>query len=229
MIVMGLAASGCTGFDLLNAPISSLGYTRTTDIAYGTKPRQSLDVYRPRDAKPNARVIVFFYGGEWSAGKKANYRFAADALTSKGFVVVLPDYRLYPQVTFPAFVEDGARAIRWTHDNIARFGGDPTHIYLMGHSAGAQIAALLTLDRHYLQEVGLDTHVIRATAAMSGPYFFLPSPDDRPIFKMGPKDVTPDPRIEPIYYARKDAPPMLLLHGAQDKLVDVKEAEQLRA
>ncbi|HZK82849.1 MAG TPA: alpha/beta hydrolase, partial [Humisphaera sp.] len=173
--IIGLCSTGCTGFDLLNAPVCGCGYLRTANIAYGDQPRQSLDVYRPRGAAANGRVVVFFYGGEWSAGKKADYRFAADALVSKGFVVVLPDYRLHPQVTFPAFVEDGAKAVRWTHDNISRFGGDPTHIYLMGHSAGAQIAALLTLDRHYLADVGLDTSVIRGTAGLSGPYYFFPS------------------------------------------------------
>ena len=133
--LLSLSNMGCTGFDLLNAPISSCGYTRTANIPYGSISRQKLDVYRPRSGA-DGRVVIFFYGGEWNAGQKADYRFAAEALTSKGFIAVLPDYRLYPQVTFPRFVEDGALAVRWTRDHISQFGGNPNHIYLMGHSAG---------------------------------------------------------------------------------------------
>ena len=140
LLVCGFALpglTGCRGFDLLNAPISSAGYHRDVDIPYGPFPRQKLDVYQPCHAKPDARVVIFIYGGEWQVGQKGDYRFAAEALTSRGFIAVVPDYRLYPNVTFPAFVDDAAKAVRWTHDNIARFGGDPSHLYLMGHSAGA--------------------------------------------------------------------------------------------
>jgi len=95
-------------------------------------------------------VVIFFYGGEWQAGEKGDYRFAAEALTSEGFIAVLPDYRIYPEVTFPAFVQDGARAVRWVHDNIAAFGGDPGRIYLMGHSGG----------RAHCRDVGRSTRTI---------------------------------------------------------------------
>src|SRR6185437_12593688 len=104
-------------------------YTRTTDLAYGQVVRQKLDVYRPRalsvDEKRGVPVVVFFYGGDWQAGQKGDYRFVAEALASRGLMAVLPDYRLYPQVTFPKFVEDGAMAVRWVHDHIGRYGGDP--------------------------------------------------------------------------------------------------------
>src|SRR4051812_9939383 len=180
--------TGCTKFEILNATVPSLGYQRTIDQAYGPVPRQKLDVYQPRDAKQDASVVVFFYGGAWQSGEKADYRFVAEALTSQGFIAVIPDYRLYPDVQFPSFIEDGALAIRWVHENAQRFGGDPQHIFLMGHSAGAHIAAMLNLDGRYLQNVGLDQNVIAGTAALSGPYDFIPRPSDLAVFAMRPGD-----------------------------------------
>jgi acetyl esterase/lipase len=221
---MAFGAAGCTGFDVVNALVPSCGYTRTNNVEYGPLPRQKLDVYRPRNAGRNGRVVIFFYGGEWEAGQKADYRFAAEALTSEGFIAVLPDYRLYPSVTFPAFVQDGALAFRWVYDHIADFGGDPSHIYLMGHSAGAHIVGLLTLDGHYLKDVGLDRSDIHASVGMSGPYWFNPSPEDRGIFNMKAADTTPDPAMEPLNFADGSAPPMLLLQGMDDTLVDPENA-----
>jgi acetyl esterase/lipase len=226
-LIAVLPCAGCTAFDVLNAPVPSCGYVRTSNIPYGTLPRQKLDVYRPRGARPGASVVIFLYGGEWQAGQKGDYRFAGEALTSEGFIAVLPDYRIYPPATFPAFVQDGALAIRWVHDNIARFGGDPTHVYLMGHSAGAHIAALLTLDAHYLKDVGLDRSVIRATAGLSGPYDFKPYAEDRLIFHMEPGDAAPDPKIEPVNFVDGHAPPMLLVMGMKDDVVDPRNAFEL--
>ncbi len=225
----GLFSTGCTGFDVLNAPISAAGYCLHADLPYGPIARQKLDVYVPRHAVPDARVVIFFYGGEWQAGQKRDYRFAGEALTSRGFIAVLPDYRLYPQTSFPGFVEDAASAVRWVHDNISRFGGDPSHIYLMGHSAGAHIVALLTLDPRYLREVGLSRHLIRATAALSGPYDFQPFRDDFPVFNMKPEDRAPPPDIEPINFVDGQASPMLLLQGGKDTLVDPRNATELQA
>src|SRR5688572_21911515 len=98
-----LALGGCTRFEALDATVPSCGYRRVTGLAYGDLPRQKLDVYRPRAAKSPRGVVVFIYGGSWQSGRRADYRFAAEALTSRGFVAVVPDYRLYPTVTFPAF------------------------------------------------------------------------------------------------------------------------------
>jgi acetyl esterase/lipase len=228
LLLVSLSFTGCTGFDLLNAPISSIGYTFTTNIPYGPDPRQKLDVYRPRDAMPNSRVVIFFYGGEWDHGQKGDYRFAAEAITGQGFIAVIPDYRLHPQVTFPAFVQDGASAVRWVNDHVAEFGGDPRHVYLMGHSAGAHIAALLTLDGHYLKDVGLDPSAIRATAGLSGPYDFQPYGDDRLTFNMTPGQEKPDPDIEPVTFASGHSPPMLLIQGGKDELVSPDNARELQ-
>jgi len=229
LLVCVTLSGGCTKFDLLNTTIPSCGYHRFADLAYGPQPRQKLDVYRPRQAAPGAGVVIFFYGGDWQNGGKSDYRFVAEALTSRGYLAVLPDYRLYPAVRFPAFVEDGSLAVRWVHDNISRFGGDPRHVYLMGHSAGAHIAALLTLDAHYLRAIGLDRSAVRATAALSGPYDFVPLAEDLAVFGMPPGDSTPDPAIEPIHFADGRAPPMLLLHGSADQTVSVDNPIKLAA
>src|SRR4051794_11872106 len=144
-VLLALSLTGCTKFDALNATIPHFGYARTADIAYGNAPRQRLDVYRPCSVDqdfPSAPVVIFFYGGYWQGGSKSEYFFAAQGLVSKGFVTVMPDSRISPDVVFPAFVEDGATAVRWVHDHIAQFGGDPNRVYLMGHSAGAHIAAM---------------------------------------------------------------------------------------
>ncbi len=228
VIILLSMLAGCSGPDVLNALVPNCGYQRTTDLAYGHQLRQKLDVYRPTKSA-GAPVVIFFYGGHWQNGEKADYRFVAQALTSRGFVCVLPDYRFYPQITFPAFVQDGAAAVRWVHENISRFGGDQQKIYLMGHSAGAYIAVLLTLDGHYLKDVGLDRNAIRATAGLSGPYDFVPLLEDKAVFGMGPTDSTPDPRIEPIHFVDGHAPPILLLHGLKDKTVDSGNSARLEA
>lgn len=219
--------AGCSRFDLLNAAVPRCGYVKTSDVAYGPRPRQTLDIYRPKGTDQPAGVVVFFYGGSWQMGSKADYRFVAQALASRGFIAVLPDYRLYPNVTFPAFVEDAARAVRWVYDHAEAIGGDRRHLYLMGHSAGAHIAALLTLDERYLRAVGLEQDVIRATAALSGPYDFIPTPDNRDVFRMVAGQKKPPVASQPIRFADGNDPPLLLIHGAEDETVRPGNARRL--
>jgi acetyl esterase/lipase len=208
---------GCAPVDILNATIPTRELTIARDIPYGDDPRQKLDVYTAKGAAPNAPVIVFFYGGTWETGSKGDYLFVAQALAAKGAVVVVPDYRLYPQVTFPAFLEDGAAATAWTFKNIAARGGDPNAVFLAGHSAGAYIAIMLALDPEYLSRDGISTSRLAGAIGISGPYDFLPitRPDVKAIF-----EVVPDLAItQPIHYARANAPPLLLLQGEADKTV----------
>ncbi len=229
MAMVAFSLAGCTRLQLLNATVSHRGYVRFTDIPYGADPRQKLDVYVPKKTGPPAKVVIFFYGGSWRGGNKAEYRFVAQALTSRGFIVVLPDYRIFPQVVFPAFVEDGASAVAWARNHISTYGGDTNQLYLMGHSAGSHIAALLTLDAHYLRAVGLDRKVIRATATLSGPYDFTPNPWDRPVFGMAANQTAINPNIEPITFADGKEPPMLLVQGLRDKIVAPSNAANLAA
>ncbi len=145
----------CSPTPALNALAPHDGLTLTGDIAYADGPRHTLDVYAPRPAATPAPVLVFFYGGGWSSGAKAMYRFIGAAMAARGMLVVIPDYRLHPEVSFPAFMDDMVAAVAWAHANAAKFGGDPHRLFLMGHSAGGQIAALLALDAGYLRSAAL--------------------------------------------------------------------------
>ncbi|MFM9853017.1 MAG: alpha/beta hydrolase [Sphingomonadaceae bacterium] len=182
-----------------------------------------LDVWASTQATSKPRpVLIFFYGGGWAHGERAHYGFAAKAFAAQGFVVVVPDYRKVPTVRFPAFNQDGAAAIKWTRDNIAKFGGDPGRLALSGHSAGAYIAMILTLDRHYLTDIGVDPKIVRATVGLSGPYDFLPLDSRRSIdaMKAWPKPI----ETQPIAFATKDAPPIMVVTGTADDTVKPRNA-----
>ena len=201
----------------------------TASIAYADGARHTLDVCRPKSATA-APVIVFFYGGGWRSGSKRTYRYVAKALARRGYVAVLPDYRIYPQARYPDFLDDGAQAVRWVKDNAKRFGGDPQNIFLMGHSAGAHIAAMLAIDATWLQKVGLAPgRDIAGLIGISGPYDFLPLKDET--FKIifgGDR-----PETQPISHVTPGAPPALLLTGDKDDVVgagnSIRFAERLRA
>lgn len=203
------------------------GVVRRVDgAAYGPDPRQKLDVYAPEHAPGPLPVIVFVYGGGWNSGDRGGYAFAARALAARGFVVVVPDYRLVPAVRFPAFVDDAAAAIRWTVDHVAASGGDPTRIAVAGHSAGAHIALLVTLDRHYLAAAGAPG-AIKAAVGLAGPYDFLPFDAQSAIDAFG---AAPDKlATQPIHFVRADAPPVLLLTGEADDVVRPRNTAALAA
>jgi acetyl esterase/lipase len=222
----------CSPTAVLNALAPRDGVTPTRNIAYADGPRHRLDIYAPLPAVTPAPVIVFFYGGGWASGSKAMYRFVGAGLAARGVLVVIPDYRLYPEVRFPAFMDDAATAVAWTRANASRFGGDPRRLFLMGHSAGAQIATLLALDAGYLRSVHLSPRRdVCGVIGLAGPYDFLPlrSATLRDVF--GPE--AERPRSQPINYVSAQAPPMLLLAGRNDITVDpgntLRLAGRLRA
>jgi acetyl esterase/lipase len=220
-----LMLSGCSPLSALNAIIPDEGYTTSDTIAYGPKPRQALNVYMPVERDGPAPVVVFFYGGSWKGGNREHYRFVAQSLTARGYVTVIPDYRVYPDVTFPAFVKDGASVLRWVHDEIAEYGGDPDQIYLMGHSAGAYITAQLSLDPRYLAGVGLSREVIEGMVGFAGPYAFHPLKykSVRAIFADHPDRED----LRPINFVDDGAPPMLLIHGGDDGTVVPANSREL--
>lgn len=220
VIIISLAVSmtiACSPLRLLNLAVPRFGYALTRDLAYGERPRQRLDVYAPVGQHAPLPTVVFFYGGRWSDGDKADYRFVGQALAAKDLVAVVADYRLYPRVRFPAFLEDGAMAVRWVRDHIQIYGGDPDNIFLMGHSAGAHIAAMLALDGRYLAAEGLSPTTLRGIIGLSGPYDFLPftSADVREIFAPA-QDAR---QTQPIYFVDGDEAPLLLLAGGKDTKV----------
>lgn len=190
---------------------------RGAGVAYGPHPRHKLDVYVPRGEGAARPVAVFFYGGGWDSGRRRDYAWAARSLAAQGFVTVAPDYRLYPDVRFPAFLEDGAAAIRWVRDHGATYGGDPARIVLVGHSAGAYNAVMLALDPRYLQAAGVEPGRIRAAAGLSGPYDFLPLDGEITTRTFGAaSDLS---RTQPVALARPGAPAMFLATGADDRVV----------
>ncbi|WNF56378.1 alpha/beta hydrolase [Pseudomonas sp. SG20052] len=210
--------TACSPLKMLNALTPDNTFDKTEGIAYGDDPRQKLDVYVPRHPLENAPVVVFFYGGSWNSGSRSDYSFVGEALASRGVVAVLADYRLYPQVRYPLFLEDGAKAVAWTHDHIHRFSGDPQRLYLMGHSSGAYNVAMLALDPGLLGAVGMSPHDLRGWIGLAGPYDFLPiqNPDVRPVF------FWPDspPQSQPINHVSRGAPPALLMASRDDDLVN---------
>lgn len=195
-------------------------------IAFGPQDRQKLDIWVPTAPSKTPRdVIVFFYGGSWNSGDRELYGFVGRALAARGYIVVLPDYRLVPEVRFPGFVEDGAAAVAWVQKNITTYGGNPARINLSGHSAGAHIAALLTLDRHWLKAAGAPDNAVHSFAGLAGPYDFVPFTSDASKAAFGQM---PDPTpSQPITFARKDAPPMLLLTGSADTTVKPRNGTAL--
>ncbi|MDX1380004.1 MAG: alpha/beta hydrolase [Xanthomonadales bacterium] len=196
-----------------------------TGIAYGEETRQRLDVYLPEPATADAPTVVFFYGGGWRNGDRGKYAFVASSLTALGYVVVIPDYRVYPEVRFPAFVEDAAAAVAWAAEHAHNHGSSPDQVFLAGHSAGAHLAALLALDPSYLDAHGIDADALPGWIGLSGPYDFLPLSGY--LADVFPKDTRP--ASQPVNFAHSGAPPALLIHGADDGTVEPRNSRSLAA
>ncbi|HXQ50777.1 MAG TPA: alpha/beta hydrolase [Stellaceae bacterium] len=216
--------AGCSTSDLVNAFAPRDDFRLVAGLAYGDNPRQTLDLYLPVGAQGKRPVVVFFYGGNWDSGHKEDYLFLGEALASRGFIVVVPDYRIYPEIRYPAFLADGADAVRWTWSHIAEQGGDPAHVSLMGHSAGAYNAMMLALDPKWLGDA---RQRIASVVGLAGPYDFLPlvDPTLKIIFATEP-DL---PRTQPIAYVDGAAPPVLLVSGRLDTIVSPGNVTRLAA
>jgi acetyl esterase/lipase len=215
--LLGLAAAACSPLSLLNAvgPRDRGAGRVARDLPYGDDPRQKMDVYAPAQAA-NLPVLVFFYGGGWDSGDRKDYGWAAQALAARGFVVFVPDYRLVPQVHFPAFIQDAAEATARAGELAATYGGDPARLGVIGHSAGAHLAMMIALDRRYMAAVDQPT-LIKAAAGLAGPYEFLPFDVAASRNAFGR---APDPTLtQPVTFARADAPPLWLGHGTDDVVV----------
>lgn len=217
------AAAACSPLRTFDAlvPKDAGAQAAARGEAYGSAPRQRLDVYRPRGGGADLPVIVFLYGGSWDSGTRAGYAFVGRALAAQGFVVAVPDYRLVPEVHYPTFLQDNAEAVRWVRANAGRFGGDGERIVLAGHSAGAYNAAMLALDPRWLGE---ERSAIRGFVGIAGPYDFLPidSPVTRAAF-----GADADATSQPGSHVSADDPPALLLHGGSDGTVYPRNSERL--
>jgi acetyl esterase/lipase len=224
-----LAATGvlpllqaCSPLALINAMVPSGTHRFMADQRYGPDVRQRLDVFLPKNETTDAPMVLFFYGGTWSSGRRQDYRFVGEALAARGIVALVADYRLSPQVFYPAFVQDGALALRWAVDRAQRLGASARQLFVMGHSAGAYNAAMLALDPRWLSAVDLSPGQLAGWIGLAGPYDFLPIEVPEAKVAFGWPDTPPD--SQPLFHARQvksgQTPPALLLAARQDRLVD---------
>jgi acetyl esterase/lipase len=236
-IAGALSACSAITFGIANAPAAFGPFERKVDIAYGSDPRQKLDIYVPKAqqesdatrslavAVAGRPVVIFWYGGSWERGSKSDYRFVGAALADRGYITVLPDYRLYPDVKFPGFLDDAAHAVAWVQQHAQEFGGDPHRIVLMGHSAGAHTAAYLALNHEFLARRGANPKWIAGLVGLSGPYVL--APNTRTLNRIfaapwGESD------WQPLRFVDAQAPPTFLAHGLDDSIVSVAQTEKLR-
>lgn len=217
VVLLGTVAA-CSPLQTINALTPNSTYILTENLAYGGGPRQRLDIYAPVDAKGPVPVVVFFYGGNWNSGDRKDYKFVGEALASRGMLAVVADYRLYPEVRYPAFLEDSAAAVAWAAKQVQGYGGDPKHMFVMGHSAGGYNAAMIALDSRWLHRVGTTPAILRGWIGLAGPYDFLPieNVDAKPVF------FAPNTPVEsqPIVHVTADAPSTLLIASKKDGLVN---------
>ena len=205
---------GCSSLNTLNAIIPDGDSTLTTNVAYGMENRQFLDIHHSNSKQKNLPIIVFFYGGRWQNGSRQEYAFVGQSLANRGFITVIPDYRLYPEVGFPTFIDDAAKATQWVIEHSQKLGGDPSQIYLMGHSAGAHIAAMLVANKSHFNATGVSPKQIKGLISLSGPLNFKITDNDiKQVFSAA----NHYPDTQPINFIDGTEPNMLLLHGVKDK------------
>ncbi len=220
--------SGCSSVGVLNAIEPAGGVAVSSGVAFQPGERGRLDVYRPTTLHAAAPVVVFVYGGSWEEGRRQDYRFVGLSLARRGFVTMIPDYRIYPQVRWPTFLEDNARAVRWARDHAAEYGGDPSKLVLMGHSAGAYNVMELALDKRWLKAVDMEPgRDLRAVVGLAGPYDFLPLQDDTLKIIFGP--VQDRPATQPINYVDGRNPPLFLGVDTADTVVKPGNTTRLAA
>ena len=228
ILILILSLVGCSnpGLFFANSLARIEDYQVVEDIAYGQHPLNRLSIYKPNGNMKDRPTIIFFYGGCWGGCEtltKGSYLFVAQALTAKGFNVIIPDYRRHPEVKFAAIMQDASAAVKWASTHSTDYGGDPNKLFLMGHSAGAHIAAMLTLNKTYLKP---DTYQsIKGFIGLAGPYDFLPFTDAYQFIVFGP--ATNYPKTQPVNFVDGNEPPLLLLYGNDDSIVRPVNIESL--
>lgn len=216
----GVGLAGCSPVRLLNAGIDERLVQR--DLAYGADPRQRVDLYQPppSQARPVAGwpVVLFFYGGSWNDGQRADYAFVGSALAARGLLTLVADYRLFPQVRYPDFLHDCAQATAWALASLGAHGGDVMRLFVMGHSAGAYNAAMVALDARWLRAAGSAPERLAGWLGVAGPYDFVPiqNPKVQPVFH--------HPQVpldsQPIRHVSASAPRSFVAAAASDSLVN---------
>ncbi len=224
-VTVAALLSACSILDVINLLPVTPGATVEQAISYGDHSRKKLDVYRPINPTSSSAIIVYFYGGGWHQGDRGLYRFLGHKLASMGHYAVIPDYRLFPEAVFPSFVEDGAEAVNYVLDNLNTIANQDRPVFLMGHSAGAHISAMITLDPRFLENVGHRTDELAGFIGLAGAYDFLPITSK----KTGAAfpDKTNRKQSQPITFIDETDPPLFLAHGDKDKRVWLKNSLNL--
>jgi predicted esterase len=221
--------SACSPIKVIDVLTPNSTYQAATNLAYGADPRQQLNVFlpHPADHAPPTEgypVVIFFYGGSWNFGAKEDYRFIGEAMASRGILTIIADYRLYPQVRFPDFLDDCAMAVHWVDLHLSEYHGNPHQLFVMGHSAGAYNAAMLALDARWLNKQGLSPSMLKGWIGLAGPYNFLPieNEDVKPVFfhPNYPSDT------QPIDFVTASAPRTFLGVSQSDDLVSPERNTQ---
>ncbi|WP_018982587.1 alpha/beta hydrolase [Salinimonas chungwhensis] len=220
--------SGCAKVLFATANTATLTFEGKIidDVAYGPEARQQLDIFVPElSSGESVPVVIFFHGGRWSFGNKDQYEFVGTKLASMGYIAVLPNTRLYPEVKFPTFVEDAAQSVAWVQSNIGKYGGNE-QLFISGHSSGAHIGALVVADEQYLKAAGGTVSFIDGFIGLAGPYDFTPKADD--LKKMfGPPEHFPEMVVS--HYIDGDEPPFALLYSRDDDKVHISNLKKLKA
>ncbi|MFY9286924.1 MAG: alpha/beta hydrolase [Alphaproteobacteria bacterium] len=226
LVVLGFLAS-CAQLDVaaVNLPTHFDSIHNINDITYNLQTKQKLDLYLPpTHEEKTLPVVVFLHGGRWQAGSKDDYPFVGSALAKKGYITVIPDYRKYPDVQFPAYVDDAAAALVWVQKHIKEYGGNPHLIHVMGHSAGAHIGALAVTDPRYLKKYGKPRSLVKTFVGLAGPYDFIPDEPDL-IAMFGPPSRYASMQVTTFVDGKE--PPMLLLWGRDDTAVKKSNMDKL--
>ena len=218
--IIACLTSACSPIKVLNSLVPENGYELVSAVEYGANARQKLDIYLPKATEKSTalkKVIIFYYGGNWDSGERADYKFAAEALVGHGYIVVIPDYRVYPEVLFPGFMADPVSVAKWVKTNIKKYNGDANGVFLAGHSAGAHIAVMMAINPEYLAEASLKPNDFAGVIGLAGPYDFLPLKSDRLKVIFGSD--AEQWKSQPINFVDGKNPPLLLAVGMKDGTV----------
>ncbi len=232
LVGFSLAIASCTHIQLGAANLVERDIAPRFEVSYGSAPRQRYDVYRALDSlgKPMTGkhpVVVFVHGGSWESGSKRLYEWMGQSLAKQGIVAILPNYGVMPDRRFPGFVEDVATAVAHARARVSDWGGDTTRFVLMGHSAGAHIAALVAFNPQYLAAHQLSPAVFSGFVGLSGPYDFIyDTPLLRRTFSGTPEQ---ERAAQPIAFVTKNAPRTLLVMGREDTTVNPRNTRSLAA
>lgn len=197
------------------------------DVPYGQEPRHTLDIFQPVGVETQY-TLLFIHGGSWQYGSKDYYAYLGQALAKQGIASVVINYRLFPQARYPEFVDDAAMALAWMRTSGDYYGLNEAPLFLMGHSAGAHIALLATLDEGFAQRFGYDVQPIKGVICLAGVYSFRP--ENSPTFqKIFPSTASGSDygQVKPVNFVKSNGVPLYLLHGRKDKTVACRSAERM--